>query len=401
MMGADDSNRRSGTPGEVFTAFLRLGLTCFGGPIAHLGYFSSEFVLRRQWIDEAGYAELVALCQFLPGPASSQTGFLLGWRRAGAFGALAAWTGFTLPSALVMLALGFGVTHLDGPIAIHAIHGLKLVAIVVVAHAIWGMARTLTPDARRRAIALAALLIVALSGSSFAQLAAIALGAVLGPVLCRNSAVPPADSLPPPLNRQAGTVLLALFAILLIGAIAFAGIADRSPPGLFALFYRCGALVFGGGHVVLPLLRTELVPNGLVSEGDFLAGYGAAQALPGPLFTLAAYLGAVAGGSALAAGAALLGIFAPGLLLVSGALPFWATLRTSLLSRSIVAGVNAAVVGILAWALYDPLWTTGIASVGDVALVAIGLTLLLRWRAPPILIVVLLAVGSILLGTAP
>jgi len=396
-MQMSDSDERRGTPAEVFGAFLRLGLTSFGGPIAHLGYFRAEFVLKRRWLEDAAYAELVGLCQFLPGPASSQTGFVLGWQRAGPLGAFAAWTGFTLPSALVMAALGLGAAHLEGPLAASLVHGLKLVAIVIVAQAVWGMARTLTPDLTRRAIAIVTALLVALSPGAVAQIGAIMLGGLLGLLLCRRTTAEVGDSTALPITRPLALLLLALFAGLLAGTASFA--ADRNHPllSLFAIFYRAGALVFGGGHVVLPLLRSELVPAGLIGDDDFLAGYGAAQALPGPLFAIAAYVGALSGGTIPSALAALLCIFAPGLLIVSGAFPFWTAIRASVLARATVAGVNAAVVGILAHALYDPLWTTGITGFGDIVLVAIGLALLLLRKLPPVIVVGAMVAGSIVL----
>ena len=373
--------------GEVFLAFLKLGLTAFGGPIAHLGYFRQELVLRRKWISEPAYAELVALCQFLPGPASSQTGFVLGLLRAGPLGALAAWTAFTLPSALLMLAVAFGASHLHGAVAARAIHGLKLVAIVIVAQAVWGMARSLTPDLRRMMIAATAALALALWGGATGQVAAIVLGGLAGLLFCRDRAASPGHGLAVRLSRRAGIASLTLFGMLLVLVAVLPAAVGGAGWDMFGIFYRAGALVFGGGHVVLPLLRADLVPTGLMTDDRFLAGYGAAQALPGPLFAVAAYLGPAATGRAWSALPAILGIFLPGFLIVIGVLPFWSRLRRNPAARSVVAGVNAAVVGLLAMALYDPLWTTGITSLADVAAVGAGLFALMRWHIPPILLV--------------
>jgi chromate transporter len=373
---------------EVFLAFLKLGLTSFGGPIAHLGYFRDEFVLRRKWVSEEAYAELVALCQFLPGPASSQTGFVLGLLRAGPLGALAAWTAFTLPSALLMLAVASGASSLQGAVAAGAVHGLKLVAIVIVAQAVWGMARSLTPDPRRAAIALAAALILALWGGAIGQVTAIAIGGIAGLIFCRDLAASQGDGLPIRVSRRAGITSMILFGGLLLALPVVRAALGGQGWGLFDIFYRAGALVFGGGHVVLPLLRADLVPTGLMTDDQFLAGYGAAQALPGPLFAIAGYLGPIAAGSAWGSLPAIFGVFLPGLLIVIGVLPFWSRLRLNVIARSIVAGVNAAVVGILAMALYDPLWTTGIRSLTDIMAVSAGLVALMRWHIPPIVLVV-------------
>lgn len=392
-MSAPRPRERDGTPGEVLAAFGKLGLTSFGGPIAHLGYFRDELVIRRKWIDEAAYAELVALCQFLPGPASSQVGFALGLARAGPLGALAAWAAFTLPSALLMLALALASGELGGPIAGAVIHGLKLVAVVIVAQAVWGMARTLTPDPRRAAIALAAAAVVVLVGGAFGQVAAILLGALAGGLFCRHVAIAPGRWVPIAVSRRVGAFCLSLFALLLVGLPVLAAIIDLRGVALFDIFYRSGALVFGGGHVVLPLLRDALVPTGWMTDDRFLAGYGAAQAMPGPLFTISAYLGGIADGGP-GAVLALLGIFLPGLLLVVGALPFWSALRDKASVRAAIVGVNAAVVGILALALYDPLWTSSVKSWVDVLLIGAGLLALMRWRFPPIAIVVGMVIAT-------
>lgn len=390
-----------GTAAEVFGAFLKLGLTAFGGPVAHLGYFRADLVVRRGWLDDAAYAELVALCQFLPGPASSQAGFLLGLHRAGAAGALAAWAGFTLPSALIMMLLGLGAHALAGPLAGTVVHGLKLVAVVIVAQAVWSMARTLAPDWRRRALALSAALVVLSAGGSLvqgvaqgvAQTGAIALASLAGLALCRDLPIPPGRWVLDGISRGAGLIWLALFAALLASLPLLAASGSKAV-SLFGLFYRSGALVFGGGHVVLPLLRDALVPSGWLTDDRFLAGYGAAQAMPGPLFTVAAYDGAAASGIG-GAVAALLGLFLPGLLLVLGVLPFWSALRENRSARAAVAGANAAVVGILAVALYDPLWTGSVVAWTDALLVGIGLLVLLRWKAPPLAIVVGMVAASL------
>lgn len=309
-----------GSVGEVFAAFLQLGLTSFGGPIAHLGYFREAFVVRRRWIDEAGYADLVALCQFLPGPASSQVGFALGLARAGPLGALAAWAGFTLPSALLMLLFAYGASSFDGPVSIAAIHGLKLVAVAIVAQAVWGMARTLTPDRRRAGLALAAAVVVTLLGGAWGQVTAMGVGALGGLWLCRmcrNVTSAPGSAVRFAVSRRIGVACLATFALLLVGLPLVAPASGSQGLALFDAFYRSGALVFGGGHVVLPLLQTAVVEPGWTSDATFLAGYGAAQAVPGPLFTFAAYLGAVVGPAphgVVGAAVALVGIFLPGLL---------------------------------------------------------------------------------------
>lgn len=399
----------AGTPAEVFRAFLKLGLISFGGPIAHLGYFRAELVERRRWIDDAGYADLVALCQFLPGPASSQLGFALGLIRGGGLlGGLAAWAGFTLPSAILLAALALlssyaGTSALDGGIVGGILHGLKLVAVAVVAQAVWGMARSLTPDQPRAGIALGAIVLVTLAAGSLGQLVAIAAGALAGLLLCRDepaSAAPGADHLPVPLSRRTGAILLAVFAVLLVLPPLIAGSAPLV--AVFDAFYRSGALVFGGGHVVLPLLQAEVVATGWVTPGQFLAGYGLAQAVPGPLFTFAAWLGAVmappAGGVA-GAVVALVAVFLPGLLLVTGMLPFWSTLRGLPLAQAAMRGANAAVVGILGAALYTPVFTGAVLRPLDFAAAVTGFLLLTVWKAPPLAVVVVLAVlGPFLAG---
>ena len=382
---------------EVFHAFLRLGLTSFGGPVAHLGYFRAEFVARRQWLDEAAYAELVGLCQFLPGPASSQVGFGLGLRRAGLKGALAAWAGFTLPSAALLVAFAYGAPSLSRmPLGVGLLHGLQLVAVAIVAQAVWGMARSLCPDRPRTAIALAALAIVTAAPVGAGQVVAIAAGAIAGLVLCRANGSPVPQSGPAGVSRQTGLACLALFAALLVVPPFLPGPAAA----VFDAFYQCGALVFGGGHVVLPLLHDAVVTPGWVSDESFLAGYGATQAMPGPLFTFAAYLGAVlhpGPGSAAGAVLALLAIFLPGLLLLLGVLPFWAALRTRPSAQAAMRGANAAVVGLLGAALYDPVWTGSVHRPVDFVVATILFLMLVVWRMPPLGIVALGATAGICL----
>jgi chromate transporter len=388
----------TGSPFEVFSIFLRLGLTCFGGPIAHIGYFRDEFVVRRKWLDEVAYADLVALCQFLPGPASSQTGFAIGLMRAGYLGALAAWTGFTLPSAIALVAFAYGASALGGPVGNGLVHGLKLVAVAIVAQAVWGMARSLCPDRERASIACIAALLLLFSTSSLAQIGAIVLGAVAGLVLCRAEQTNGASHIVMPVSRRAGLVALAGFIVLLAGLPVLARLAPSSGIALFEAFYRSGALVFGGGHVVLPLLREAVVTPGWVSDDVFLTGYGAAQAVPGPLFTFAAYLGAVAKGSLqglAGAAVALIGIFLPGMLILLAALPFWDSFRKRLTAQAMMRGVNAAVVGILGAALYNPVWTTSVQGPRDFAIALVGFVLLTAWRAPPLVVVAFSAAAGI------
>ncbi|HEY1314044.1 MAG TPA: chromate efflux transporter [Steroidobacteraceae bacterium] len=383
---------------EVFLSFLKLGLTSFGGPVAHIGYFREEIVVRRRWVDDATYTDLVALCQFLPGPASSQVGFSLGLIRAGYWGALAAWAGFTLPSAVLMTAFAYGANALGSATGSGILHGLKLVAVAIVAQAVWGMAATLCPDRQRASIACVAAVIVLSGNSSTAQIGVILMGGIAGFWLCRASAPTVSRPLGIPVSRRVGIVALAAFFVLL-AVLSVLGMRYRGFE-LFDAFYRSGALVFGGGHVVLPLLSKAFVTPGWVSQDSFLAGYGAAQAMPGPLFTFAAYLGAVGNHSPRGiAGAALgiAGIFLPGFLILLGALPFWDTLRQRIGARAIMRGINAAVVGLLGAALYGLLWVNAVGSSGDFALALTGFVLLTAWRAPPVLVVILGALGGIAL----
>ena len=395
MSSDGGSDGPTGSVGEVFSAFLKLGLTSFGGPIAHLGYFRNELVVRRKWLDESAYADLVALCQFLPGPASSQVGFCLGVLRGnGLLGGVAAWFAFTMPSALIMFAFAMGAAAFTGPVAEGFLHGLKLVAVAVVAQAIWGMSRTLTPDRTRAGIALAAIAIVVLFAGSFGQITAIALGACAGLWLCGADAAPVSGHLNFPVTRRAGVFALVLFAALLLIPPLVVSASHSQGLALFDAFYRSGALVFGGGHVVLPLLQAQVVTPGWVGNEAFLAGYGLAQAVPGPLFTFAAYLGAVMGPSPNGlAGAtiALVALLLPGMLLVYGMLPFWDAMRTRPAAQAAMRGTNAAVVGILGAALYNPVWTSAVLTPRDFALALAGFLLLTVWKLSPWIVVVLLA----------
>jgi chromate transporter len=395
---ARSSTQTAGSPLEVLSIFLRLGLTCFGGPIAHIGYFRDEFVVRRKWLDEQAFADLVALCQFLPGPASSKVGFSIGLMRAGSLGALAAWTGFTLPSAIAMVLFAYGASALGGPVGTGLVHGLKLVAVAIVAQAVWGMARSLCPDKERASIACAAAVVLLFTASSLAQIGAIVLGGIAGLLLCRADQNNGASHIAMPVSRTAGLVALATFCILLAGLPVLAQLTSSSGIALFEAFYRSGALVFGGGHVVLPLLREAVVAPGWVSDDIFLTGYGAAQAVPGPLFTFGAYLGVVVKGPVhglAGAAIALVGIFLPGMLILLAALPFWDNFRKRLAAQAIMRGVNAAVVGILGAALYNPVWTTSVQGPRDFAIALVGFVLLTAWRAPPLVVVIFSAAAGI------
>jgi chromate transporter len=392
-----------GSVAEVFVAFLRLGLTSFGGPIAHLGYFRTEFVERRRWIDDRSYGELVALSQFLPGPSSSQVGFALGLLRGGPLGALAAFVAFTLPSAVLIVLFAFGVSWFDGPIAEGALSGLLIVAVAIVAQAVLGMARTLTPDLRRALIAVGALVVVVVVPGPLAQLVAILAGAIAGMLLCRAPSEPPGDAVRFPVPRAAGVVALTVFGVLLAGLPVLAALVRTPAISLFDAFVRSGSLVFGGGHVVLPLLEAEVVGPGWIDPGTFLAGYSAAQAVPGPLFTFAGYLGALAEpgpGGVAGAALALLGIFLPGFLILVGVLPFWDSLRRRPAAQGFIRGASAAVVGILAAALYDPVFTTAIVDPAGFALAVACFVLLIVAKAPPWAVVLLGAAAGILLTIA-
>ncbi|MGB4583368.1 MAG: chromate efflux transporter [Rhodoferax sp.] len=386
---------------EVFLAFLKLGLTSFGGPVAHLGYFRTEFVQRRKWLDDSSYADLVALCQFLPGPASSQVGIALGLRRAGWVGALAAWLGFTLPSAVALILFAFGVLRWAGLAQSGAVHGLKVVAVAVVAQAVWGMARSLCPDRLRAGLAVLAALLVLAMPSAGGQILAIVTGAVVGRWALQLEHLPAAQHQDPGISQTTGALLLLLFAALLLVLPLLAAVIPSPLASAVASFYRAGALVFGGGHVVLPLLQLAVVPTELVSNALFLAGYGAAQAVPGPLFTFAAYLGAVMSvppGGWLGGLLLLAAVFVPAFLLVLGALPFWELLRQRDGVQRAMAGVNAAVVGVLGAALYDPVWTSAIHARNDFGLALAAFGLLVFGRQSPVRVVLLAALAGWLLA---
>ncbi len=384
---------------EVLVVSLRLGLTSFGGPIAHLGYFRAEYVQRRRWLDDAAYADLVALCQFLPGPASSQVGIAIGTMRAGTLGGVLAWIGFTLPSVLLMLLAAAGVAAFDVDDS-GWLHGLKVAAVAVVAQAVWGMARTLTPDRERVTIAVVAAAIVLLVAHPAVQVLAIALGGVAGWLRTRHVPVeaPPTPT-PAPVGRRFASARLLAWVALLVALPVAAGLVEAPALAITDAFYRAGSLIFGGGHVVLPLLERAVVPE-WVSRDEFVAGYGAAQAVPGPLLSFSAYLGALAGVLPAPAGAsvAVVAIFAPSFLLVWGALPFWHALRGDADVQAAMRGIGAAVVGILLAALYDPVWTAAILEPADVALAAVGVALLMAWRWPPWAVVLMAAAGGELLA---
>ncbi len=380
---------RAGRKGEgaaaVFAAFLRLGLTSFGGPVAHLAYFRDEFVARRGWIAERDYADLVALCQFLPGPASSQVGIALGLRRAGYAGALAAWAGFTLPSALALAAFALAVRSRPDLLPQDALQGLKLAAVAVVAHAVWSMARSLCRDAAHLTLMAAAACAVWLAPSALTQFAVIVGGAVAGAWIGTPRAAGAGGEPAFGPSRGVAVGALAAFASLLVVLPWLASRADVALASVVDAFYRTGSLVFGGGHVVLPLLRAEVVDAGWVDAGTFLAGYGAAQAVPGPLFTFAAFLGASLPaplGGWTGAAAALVAIFVPSFLLVVGALPFWERWKRSATAQKLLSGVNAAVVGLLLAALYDPVWTAAVLSARDAAVALAAFVALVFWRVP-------------------
>lgn len=377
---------------RVFLVFLRLGLTSFGGPIAHLGYFRTEFVERRRWLDDRSYSDLVALCQFLPGPASSQVGMALGLGRAGWPGLLAAWAGFTLPSAFALILFAFGITQYQALAESGWVHGLKVVAVAVVAQAVWGMAKSLCPDRPRAALAILAALLTLILPSATGQVAAIVVAGLVGRWGLKVVHPAGGQAHAYPVSRKLGAVALSLFVLLLAALPVWAAASGSSTLALLEGVYRSGALVFGGGHVVLPLLQATVVPSGVVSNADFLAGYGAAQAVPGPLFTFAAYLGAVASGQldGWIGGLVLLGvIFLPAFLVLIGALPFWAALRHRDGIQTAMAGINAGVVGILLSALYDPVWTSAIHGKADFGLALAAFGLLVFGRVPPMVVVLL------------
>jgi chromate transporter len=382
---------------EVFGAFLKLGLTSFGGPIAHLGYYRREFVERRKWLDDGQFAQLLALCQFLPGPASSQLGFSIGLLRAGWPGAIAAFLAFTLPSALLLFAFAAALPSLSGTAGDAAIHGLKIVALAVVAQGVLGMLRQLCPDPQRQSIAALAAVALLLAGQAWMQLAVVALGAAAGVAVCRSVQPVAGGGLALRYGTRLGWTLLGAFALLL-GGLPLLAAGNAGLVAVAEAFYRAGALVFGGGHVVLPLLEEAVVKPGWISTGEFLAGYGAAQAVPGPMFTFAAYLGARlpgAEGGALGATVAVGAIFLPGFLLIAGVLPLWRAIAGHPVAARAIAGVNAAVVGLLGAALYDPVWTSAVRGAADVAIALVGFGLLVSWRASALAVVIWCIAASV------
>ena len=384
----------------VFLIFLRLGLTSFGGPVAHLGYFRDEFVTQRKWLTEHSYADLVALCQFLPGPASSQVGIAIGLSRAGYTGALAAWTGFTLPSAIALILFAMGITSYGDIIPSGVLHGLKVAAVAVVAQAVWGMGRNLCTDVARVSIMALAACFVLLVPSALGQVSVIAIAAIIGLVLFKPEKVIAHDPLPITVRRRTGIFWLFLFFALLIGLPLLATWYPSQTLSLVDTFFRAGSLVFGGGHVVLPLLQAEVIPAGWLSNDTFLAGYGATQAVPGPLFTFAAFLGSSmnqAPNGWLGGMICLIAIFAPSFLLVMGALPFWEGLRQNLRTRAALSGINAAVVGLLLAALYQPVWTSAVLEAKDFGLALVALVALMFWKLPAWLVVMSCGVAGWLL----
>lgn len=374
----------------VFLVFLRLGLTSFGGPIAHLGYFRDEFVNRRRWLSERSYADLVALCQFLPGPASSQVGMALGLSRHGYAGALAAWAGFTLPSAIALILFALGISSHRADIPAGVLHGLQVVAVAVVAQAVWGMARMLCTDTPRITIMTAAACVSLLAPTALGQVGIVMTAAIAGLALFKPERGQDHEPLPITVSRRAGALWLMLFFALLMGLPVLAALLPYQAITDVSAFFRSGALVFGGGHVVLPLLQAAVVPTGWVGGDAFLAGYGAAQAVPGPLFTFAAFLGAsmrLAPSGWLGGAICLLAIFAPSFLLVAGALPFWGRMRRTVRMQAALMGVNAAVVGLLLAALYNPVWTSSIRLPHDFGVALLALVALMFWKLPPWLVV--------------
>ena len=399
----NDTARNDHSPWAVFLIFFRLGMTSFGGPVAHLGYFRDEFVTRRQWLTERSYADLVALCQFLPGPSSSQVGIALGLSRAGYTGALAAWAGFTLPSAVALILFALGMTSYGDVMPSGVLHGLKVVAVAVVTQAVWGMARNLCPDLPRITVMAVATCFVLLAPSAWGQVGVIVIAAFTGLLLFKPQQTTAHDPLPVSVRRRVGLFWLTLFFVLLTGLPLLTAIFSNPTLLMVEAFYRTGALVFGGGHVVLPLLEAEVVPPGWVSNDTFLAGYGAAQAVPGPLFTFSSFLGAsmnqVPSGW-LGGLVCLLAISAPSFLLIVGALPFWESLRRNTRTQAALQGINAAVVGLLLAALYQPVWTSAVLAPQDFSLALVALVALMFWKLPPWLVVVGSGVTGWLLSLA-
>ena len=391
MVHHNNANIESKSAWAVFLIFLRLGLTSFGGPVAHLGYFRDEFVIRRKWLTENSYADLIALCQFLPGPASSQVGIAIGLYRAGYAGALAAWTGFTLPSAIVLMLFAIGISSYGDIIPLGVMHGLKIAAVAVVAQAVWGMGKNLCTDVVRVSIMALAACFVLLVPTALAQVSVIALAAIIGILWFKPEKLMAHDPLPMTVRRRTGLVWLFLFFSLLIGLPLLTTLYPSQTLSMVDTFFRAGSLVFGGGHVVLPLLQAEIVPAGWISNDTFLAGYGATQAVPGPLFTFAAFLGSSmnqAPSGWLGGVICLIAIFAPSFLLVMGVLPFWERLRQNLRTRAALSGINAAVVGLLLAALYQPVWTSAIVEAKDFGLALLALVALIFWKLPAWLVVI-------------
>lgn len=402
-MNAPQTRTDQAASWSVFLIFLRLGLTSFGGPIAHLGYFHEEFVTRRRWLSERSYADLVALCQFLPGPASSQVGIALGLSRAGYAGAVAAWAGFTLPSAIVLILFALGISSYADVVPAGVLQGLKVAAVAVVAQAVWGMARALCTDTMRITIMAIAAIAALLAPPLWGQVSIILAGGLIGLWLFKPAQDTTPDTLPVTVSRRSGILCLALFFVLLAGLPVVAQLVQTHMIAVVDAFFRAGSLVFGGGHVVLPLLQAQVVPSGWVSNDAFLAGYGAAQAVPGPLFTFAAFLGAAMDTSIpawLTGLICLLAIFAPSFLLVIGVLPFWERLRHHQRTRAALSGVNVAVVGLLLAALYQPVWTSAIDRPHDFGLALITFVALMFWKCPPWLVVICSGAAGWLLSIA-
>jgi chromate transporter len=394
-----ENNNNQGSPAEVFIAFLKLGLTSFGGPVAHLGYFRKELVERRNWVSESQFSQLLAICQFLPGPASSQLGFSLGLARAGWLGALAAFLAFTLPSALLLIGFASVLPALSGSVGEAAIHGLKIVAFAVVADAVLAMSKKLCPDIQRATIAILSAGVLLVIGNAWIQLLVVIGGAIAGIYMCKANATEAASQIPIHYGRKLGSILLLLFFAMLAG-LPFFSSQNASLISMAEAFYRAGALVFGGGHVVLPLLEDAVVSSGWLTSETFLAGYGASQAIPGPMFAFSAYLGAVipTGYNAwLSASIALLFMFTPGFLLVAGVLPFWRAISHNTAVANAVSGINAAVVGLLAAALYNPIFISAIQSAADIIIGMIGFAMLTVWRLSALVVVAWSVIASVLI----
>ncbi len=396
-----NEHKTSGSPHEIFAAFLKLGLTSFGGPVAHIGYFREDFVVRRRWLDDRTFADLMALCQFLPGPVSSQLGLSIGLLRGGYLGALAAWTGFTLPSAIALILFAYSVMTFQNALDAGWLHGLKTAAVAIVALAVLNMARSLTPDRQRATLAAAAAVLAIAIPTVVGQVGAILMGALVGGFILHGAGRAPHDPLPVSVGPFVSAAASILFWLLLLGLpIAVAAFPNHTLSVIDA-FYRSGAMVFGGGHVVLPLLQAEVVPSGWVTQDEFLAGYGATQAVPGPLFTFSAYLGAVMDQQPngwLGALLCLVMIYLPSVLLIIAVMPYWQRLAGHPGAQSALSGVNAAVVGLLIAALYNPVWLSGVTSTADFALALLAFILLFMWKAPPWLVVVLCAAGGALIA---